>query len=181
MRKWDARGALGVFAGYRLHPGYAWKGEYLVWELDSFQYSDLRTVSTNHHQGVGTPHVTKVCWLPTTGLIFPLKRDYDRVNMELFDPRIINDEYEPHEEAARVRGYIPEVVQEELSPEANEGLDCEDGNTRDVSSEVTREAMLDDGKPTNKEGDESSEKMNDQLPHHAQSSRGDQICHVKHE
>ena len=69
-RKWDPKGALGIFAGYKLHTGYAWKGEYLVWELDSFQSSDLRTVATNYHQGVGVPHVTKVCSLPTKGLVF---------------------------------------------------------------------------------------------------------------
>jgi hypothetical protein len=36
-----------------------------------------------------------------------IKKDYDRVNSELFDPRIVNDDYEPHEEEAKVRGYIP--------------------------------------------------------------------------
>ena len=43
------------------------------------------------------------------GLIFPLKKDYDRVNTEFFDPRIVIEDYEPHEEAAKVRGYIPET------------------------------------------------------------------------
>jgi hypothetical protein len=42
-----------------------------------------------------------------------LKRDYDRVNSELFDPRIINHDYEPHDESARVRGYLPENNVEE--------------------------------------------------------------------
>ena len=72
LRKWDHKGSLGVFAGYRIHPGYTWKGEYLVWELDSFQKSDLQTLST-YWQGV--LHVTKVCHLPAAGLSFPLKKD----------------------------------------------------------------------------------------------------------
>ena len=41
-----------------------------------------------------------LCHLPAAGLSFPLKKDYERVNMELFDPRIVNEDYFPHEEAA---------------------------------------------------------------------------------
>jgi hypothetical protein len=149
-RKWDARGALGVFAGYRLHPGYIWRGEYLVWELDSFQHSDLRTVATNHHQRVGIPHVTKVCSLPVEGLIFPLKKDYDRVNMELVDPRIVNEDYELHEEAAKVRGYIPEIG-EDVSRKMDEGFQDEAGYARNIVYGSTPESLLDDGRSLGKE------------------------------
>jgi hypothetical protein len=34
--KWAAPSRVGVFAGYKLHSGYRWKGEYLVWDLDEF-------------------------------------------------------------------------------------------------------------------------------------------------
>ena len=67
-RNWDPKGLMGVFAGYKLHPGYSWKDEYLVWELESFRSSDLRTTSTSWHQNVGTPHVTKVCLSPPEGI-----------------------------------------------------------------------------------------------------------------
>ena len=76
-----------------------------MWELNSFQKSGLRTVSTYWHQDVGVPHVTKVCHLLVAGLSFPLKQDYEGVNMELFDPRIVNEDFFPQEEAADVRGY----------------------------------------------------------------------------
>jgi hypothetical protein len=101
--KWDPKGRVGIFAGYKLHPGYDWKGEYLVWDRASFQHSDLRSVATHLHQRVGKPYVTRLCTLPEVGITFPLKEHYEKVNADIFDPRITNDEFEPHEEARKAR------------------------------------------------------------------------------
>ena len=40
------------------------------------------------------------------GVFFPLKKDYERINGELFDPRITDDDYEPQEEAMKARAPI---------------------------------------------------------------------------
>jgi hypothetical protein len=90
--KWDAKGRLGIFAGYKLHPGYGWKGEYLVWDRASFQHSDLRSVAMHAHQNVGKPYVTRLCLMPEAGITFPLKDQYERINADVFDPRITNDD-----------------------------------------------------------------------------------------
>ena len=82
--KWDAKGRIGIFAGYKLHPGYGWKGEYLVWDRASFQHSDLRSVSTHLHQRVGKPYVTRLCVFPEAGISFPLKEHYEKVNCEYY-------------------------------------------------------------------------------------------------
>ncbi len=89
--KWAPKAEWGVFAGYRLCAGYKWRGEYLVWRLSDFQRSDLRVVATKHKQGhVSSPHVTKVVVLPDTGITFPLKADYNRVNQAVFDQSVVN-------------------------------------------------------------------------------------------
>ena len=118
--KWDAKGRIGIFAGYKLHPGYGWKGEYLVWDRASFQHSDLRSVSTHLHQRVGKPYVTRQCVLPEAGISFPLKEHYEKVNADLFDPRITMEDYEPNEEA-RIARALPREV-EEKSEEGQDAL-----------------------------------------------------------
>jgi hypothetical protein len=55
------------------------------------------------HQQVGKPFVTRACALPEEGIVFPLKAHYEKVNAELFDPRITHEDYEPHEEAQKAR------------------------------------------------------------------------------
>ena len=50
-------------------------------------------------QRVGTPDVTRVCQWPVDGLSFPLKKDYERVNRELFDPAIVNEDWDPERDA----------------------------------------------------------------------------------
>ena len=89
--KWAPKAEWGVFAGYRICPGYKWRNEYLVWRLSEFQKADLRVISTKHNQrSVGSPHVTKCVVPPETGLSFPLKADYERVNLSLFDQSVVN-------------------------------------------------------------------------------------------
>jgi hypothetical protein len=80
--------------------------------------------------------------------------------MELFDPRIIDDEYEPHEEAAQVRGYIPEVGREESSSDANEGL----GHTNDNTSV---DVVSGEGEPADRTVKDPSGSVDDRLPHRA--------------
>ena len=80
-----------------------WKGEYLVWDRATFRHSDLRAHSTHLHQKISKPYVTRLCSLPDKGVVFPLKEHYERINAELFDPKIIEDDYEPHDAAAEAR------------------------------------------------------------------------------
>ena len=62
-----------------------------MWRLSEFQKSDLRVVTTKHRQrAVASPHVTKCVVLPETGITFPLKADYDRVNQAVFDQSVVN-------------------------------------------------------------------------------------------
>ena len=110
LQRWDPPAERGVFAGYHLHPGYEWRGEYMVWKLNSFAKADLRCSSTHLHQGVDKPHIVKMCVLPANGLSFPLKVHYERVNQDIFNPLIVNEEYEPVEEARAARGFPPEVL-----------------------------------------------------------------------
>ena len=73
--------------------------------IDQLSRGGLRCQSSRHHQShVGTPHVTRVCELPVEGLQFPLKADYDRINMGLFDPRITVEDYDPWDIAELARG-----------------------------------------------------------------------------
>ncbi len=91
--KWSPKAEYGVFAGYKLSPGYTWRGEYLVWPLKEFMRADLLITSTKFKQrGVASPHSTKCVELPETGLSFPLKADYERVNQSLFDLSVVNED-----------------------------------------------------------------------------------------
>jgi hypothetical protein len=44
--RWTPAGTPGIFAGYKLSYGYAFRGEYLVWPIDTFDEIDLRVTST---------------------------------------------------------------------------------------------------------------------------------------
>ncbi len=79
--KWDLAGSVGVFAGYVIHPGYLFKGEYLVWDLKDFSRgADLSNMATNMGQRIYNPHVSVRCELYDGQLSFPLKSEYERVN-----------------------------------------------------------------------------------------------------
>ena len=104
LERWDPPGQQGVFAGYKLHPGYEWKGEYLVWELSAFKDADLRGLSSHTQQNIGMPHTTKVCFMPPTGLSFPLKVAYESINKDVFNPLLNDPEVDEDEDAMRARG-----------------------------------------------------------------------------
>ncbi len=57
--KWEPKLVLGVFAGYKIRPGYTWQGEYLVWDLD-----ELVGITVAHYvepyPSLRSPHVTNV-------------------------------------------------------------------------------------------------------------------------
>ncbi len=64
-----------------------------MWRLSEFQKADLTITTTKHKQrAVASPHVTKFVELPDTGLSFPLKADYERVNQALFDQSVVNND-----------------------------------------------------------------------------------------
>ncbi len=81
--KWDEMSDTGVFAGYRLHSGYKWKGEFLVWGLEEFVHADLSKKARNVHQKLGKPHITKRCILHNQTLSFPCKAVYEHLNCTL--------------------------------------------------------------------------------------------------
>jgi hypothetical protein len=80
--KWDPVMRAGIFAGYRMRPGWHRKDEYLVWDMTDFA---LRLSST--HPALGTrlnsPHVTCRVHLHEGRLTFPLKAEYERANSTL--------------------------------------------------------------------------------------------------
>ena len=148
--KWDPKGKIGIFAECKLHSGYGWKDEYLVWDQASFKHSDLRSVSTHLHQQVGKPFVTRVCTLPEDGIVFPLKAHYEKVNAELFDPRITNEDYEPHDEARQARApsfdedaVVPPKKEEPKPEEATDDIKAEDA--ADDLEETIKAEEPDDG------------------------------------
>ena len=72
----------------------------MVWDLDSFKSSDLRTCASHKHQKVGEPLVVGRCELPVTGgITFPLKSHYDTVNSDIFNPMLIEPDPEDGEES----------------------------------------------------------------------------------
>eukprot|EP00972_Heterocapsa_arctica_P065324 9644526-Heterocapsa_arctica.AAC.1 len=57
--KWEGTGVAGVFAGYRIKPGYNWNGEYLVWSLSELTKVDQRSTAGIYPPSVRSPRVTK--------------------------------------------------------------------------------------------------------------------------
>ena len=49
---------VGIFAGYELVPGYAWSGNYLVWDLDEFVGVCLAVDAPAMSLNLQRPHVT---------------------------------------------------------------------------------------------------------------------------
>ena len=72
----------------------------MVWDLDSFRSSDLRTCATHKHQKVGEPLLVGRCELPVaSGITIPLKAHYNDVNSDLFNPMLIEADPEADEES----------------------------------------------------------------------------------
>jgi transposase InsO family protein len=62
--KWSSAASVGVFAGYMMHPGYKFKGEYLVWDLLDFgRGADLSNLASHLDQRLRHPHVSVRCEL----------------------------------------------------------------------------------------------------------------------
>ena len=73
----------GIFAGYEMGPGYQWNGIHTVWPLEDFVNADLSTFSRAMHHRHRYPHIVKVVELPTQGVWYPLRGEYERVNHTL--------------------------------------------------------------------------------------------------
>lgn len=79
QEKLDPRLQVGVFVGYREHPGMKWKGEYKVIGINSFvkqhlyRYVPYSVFADDH------AHITKVC-KPPVHLFFPLLRKSKELN-----------------------------------------------------------------------------------------------------
>ena len=98
--KWDPDARKGIFAGYVMRTVFEWGKGYKVWDLDSFKTSDLRTCASHKHQKVGEPLVVGRCEMPVNGQItFPLKVHYDSVNLDIFNPLLIEPDPEAGEES----------------------------------------------------------------------------------
>ena len=83
LPKWDGRASWGVFAGYKLHHGYLWKGEYYVWDLDQFLGVVLASDMPPGKVPNLVPHVTRQVKMPEGGASFPLKSSYEFYNKTL--------------------------------------------------------------------------------------------------
>ena len=71
-----------------------------MWDLESFKSSDLRTYASHKQQKVGEPLVVGRCELPADGVInFPLKKHYDSVNLDIFNPLLIDRDPEEGDES----------------------------------------------------------------------------------
>ena len=57
--KWDSSTSVGVFAGYRIKPGYTWHGKYLVWDLTEFVDLDFSLDGARLGLTIGEPLVSK--------------------------------------------------------------------------------------------------------------------------
>ncbi len=88
VAKMDPSAREGVFAGYKMKPGYGWSGEYLVWDLRDFMGVTLQRDEGFKNIGFHSPHVSSRVALFANKLHFPLKERYDRVNstIEGVDP-----------------------------------------------------------------------------------------------
>jgi hypothetical protein len=74
--------SLGIFLGYRLHPGGRWNGEYLVAELDDFINANLDVGASGTKFRI-SPHITERVDLGARGVCFPLRPAYERANETL--------------------------------------------------------------------------------------------------
>ncbi len=54
QNKWEARGRIGIFAGYRMKNGYEWTKRYQVWDLDAFLDVNLAVEEIVGEKSVGT-------------------------------------------------------------------------------------------------------------------------------
>ncbi len=80
---WGPSAREGVFAGYKIRPGYQWAGQYLVWDLRDFIGVSLQRDTGVHNIGLRSPHQSSKVELYNGELFFPLKARYDRVNATL--------------------------------------------------------------------------------------------------
>ena len=135
-----------------------WGKSYLVLDLESFRSSDLRTCASHKNQRMGVPLVSGRCELPADGSItFPLKSHYDAINVDIFNPFLIEsdpqDGQEEDQDALRARApqgldarvplpeapVIPPVVHPSggaetpnINPRGGEALHREDRSPREA-------------------------------------------------
>ncbi len=74
---------IGVFGGYKLYPGYVWRGEYLAWDIEDFVNESLSKTATTLSRGIANPHVTRICRLTDGGLFLPLEAQCEQENSYL--------------------------------------------------------------------------------------------------
>ena len=117
--KWDPDARKGIFAGCSMRSVHAWGKAYLVWDLESFRSSDLRTCASHKHQRIGIPQVSGRCELPADGSItFPLKSHYDAINVDIFHPFLIESDPQDGEEEDQdaIRARAPQDLDARIPP-----------------------------------------------------------------
>ena len=83
--------------------------------------------------------MTRLCSFPEIGVTFPLKEHYEKVNADIFDPRITTEDYEPQEDALRARApsfdedLKDEDIKEEVKGELNAERKQADPDTSDTN------------------------------------------------
>ena len=95
--------------GYRLGPGFAWRGEYWVLDLSDFLGKSLH-IDASPGQFSVHPHVTKVVQVPPGPPKYPLKRRYDFSNTTLEGLECAPDSgVEQHEAPPGVDIHMPDI------------------------------------------------------------------------
>ena len=89
ISKMEPSTRVGIFAAYKIEPGYKWgserqTGKYLVWDLDAFLNVCLASDSPALKLArLRTPTTVCSVELPDGGWTFPLKLAYDQANYTL--------------------------------------------------------------------------------------------------
>jgi hypothetical protein len=107
--KWEGTAIAGVFAGYRMKPGYDWDGEYYCWSFSEMITVNLQNDKKEYSPSVRTPHRTKRVVLPPGPIVFPLKASWDEANLTLAGKRAAwcEPEEAEAEEPGVPRGMLP--------------------------------------------------------------------------
>ena len=79
-QKWETDKRIGVFAGYVLHPGCVFKGEYKVWDITDFTDDLLLQDREALGQRILHPHITKRASLFEGRVFFPMKAAFVELN-----------------------------------------------------------------------------------------------------
>ena len=113
----------------------------MVWDLNTFKNSDLRTSATYRHQRIGEAILVGRCELPADRrIVFPLKSFYDQCTVDIFNPLLQDEEGEenfPDDEETRC-ARAPQTFPEAEAIEPPVGEPEVDDRNGDIEGEPDR-------------------------------------------